>query len=301
MSQDQTFEGVPDLKNHGVQKELTIFGARTRYWEYGNPQGKPMVLIHGFRGDHHGLEFIAQHLQNFKVIVPDLPGFGKSEPLPRIQHSLETFASWLEEFIAALQLGQKTRLVGHSFGSIVCSYYAMCRPAMLHTLTLINPISEPALQGQQRFMSTLAEFYYAAGAALPDHAGFAVLRAPLITRISSEFMMKNHDRDLRTFINSQHDAYFSAFSSRTSLLETYQASIQHTASEYATAIRVPTLMVVAEKDDLGTLTTQQEMFEKLPCGTLEIVPDVGHLVHYETPRKAAELITRFNTAQESAQ
>lgn len=301
MSQEQTFENVPVLKNHGVQKELTVFGARTRYWEYGNPQGEPMVLIHGFRGDHHGLEFLAQHLQKFKVIIPDLPGFGKSEPLPHIQHSLETFAGWLEEFVAALRLGRKIRLVGHSFGSIVCSYFAMCRPATIHTLTLINPISEPALQGQQRLMSMLAEFFYGAGATLPTRAGFAILRAPLITRISSEFMMKNQDRDLHTFINYQHHAYFSAFSSRTALLETYQASIHHTASEYATAIRVPTLMIVAEKDDLGTLTTQQQMFEKLCCGMIEIIPDVGHLIHYETPRKAAEVITRFNTAQESAQ
>ncbi|WP_346845393.1 alpha/beta hydrolase [uncultured Rothia sp.] len=287
------FESAPEQFSSGTQKTVKIFGARTRFWEYGNPDGATLVLIHGFRGDHHGLELIAGYLSDFRVIVPDLPGFGKSEALPAIKHSLSSFAGWLNTFTEKILPHQTFDLVGHSFGSIICSYFAASRPEKIKRLILINPISEPALEGNQKIMSYLAEAYYELGARLPQALGFPLLRSKIVTLISSKFMAKNSDPALQRFIDGQHLAYFGAFSSRTALLEAYQTSISETAAHFAPVLSIPTLMIVAECDDLGTLQTQQAMAQNISHCTLKIIPHVGHLIHYETPQTAAKLIRDF--------
>ena len=317
-------EGVPGPLIPGTGHEARI-GAdaqavTTRYWQYGEGMGSgsfpegcyPVLLIHGFRGDHHGLEIIANYLlkliPNVSIISPDLPGFGRSADLPESapgEDSIDAYVAWLQDFVERTNpLGLPLHVVGHSFGSILTSAFAAAHPASLARLSLINPISEPALEGSQRVASRLASLYYRAGAALPEKIGYPLLRSQLITRLSSEVMMRTKDRAMRRFINGQHAAYFGSFGSRRGVLSAYEASITHTAAEYAAAIRVPVQMLVAEDDDLGTPETARAMYATLtsrnlpapsaaPRERLDMIPEVGHLIHYETPHLAAELIADF--------
>ena len=319
-------EGVPGPLIPGTRHDALIGdGAQavmTRYWQYGKgmndgtfPEGSyPVLLVHGFRGDHHGLEIIANYLlkliPNVSIISPDLPGFGRSADLPESapgEDSIDAYVAWLQDFVERTNpLGLPLHVVGHSFGSIVTSAFAAAHPASLALLSLINPISEPALEGSQRVASRLASLYYRAGAALPEKIGYPLLRSQLITRASSEVMMRTKDRAMRRFINGQHAAYFGSFGSRRGVLSAYEASIAHTAAEYAAAIRVPVQMLVAEDDDLGTPETARAMYatltsRNLPVSSsgarerLDMIPEVGHLIHYETPHLAAELIADFAT------
>jgi len=276
-----------------------------------------VLLVHGFRGDHHGLEIIANYLlkliPNVSIISPDLPGFGRSADLPENAQggdNINAYVAWLNDFVKHTNPAREDaqplplHLVGHSFGSIVTSAFAAAHPNSLALLSLINPISEPALEGSQRVASRLASLYYRAGAALPEKIGYLLLRSQLITRASSEVMMRTKDKAMRRFINGQHAAYFGSFGSRRGVLSAYEASITHTAAEYAAAIRVPVQMLVAEDDDLGTPETARAMYatlssRNLPASSsgarerLDMIPEVGHLIHYETPRRAAELIADF--------
>ena len=317
-------EGVPGPLIPGTGHEARI-GAdaqavTTRYWQYGEGMGSgsfpegcyPVLLIHGFRGDHHGLEIIANYLlkliPNVSIISPDLPGFGRSGDLSESapgEDSIDAYVAWLQDFVERTNpLGLPLHVVGHSFGSILTSAFAAAHPASLALLSLINPISEPALEGSQRVASRLASLYYRAGAALPEKIGYPLLRSQLITRASSEVMMRTKDKAMRRFINGQHAAYFGSFGSRRGVLSAYEASITHTAAEYAAAIRVPVQMLVAEDDDLGTPETARAMYatltsRDLPATStgarerLDMIPEVGHLIHYETPHLAAELIADF--------
>lgn len=291
---EKTFETAPTSVPYGIEQSLMIRGSRTRYWEYGTLDGPLLVLIHGFRGDHHGLQYIAAHLQKYRVIIPDLPGFGRSEELPHTTHNIHGYTSWLHELLTHLAPPEQIHLIGHSFGSIICSHYLASTGSPLMGLTLINPISQPALESSKKAMSILAQGYYTAGKKLPKSLGTALLKNSLITRITSEFMMKNHDPQLRVIINGQHHAYFSAFSSRTALAEAYTASVTHTAAECIHNVRIPVQMIVAECDDLGTMKTQQAMWQAVTRGRFDVIPQVGHLIHYETPARAVHLITDFH-------
>ncbi|WP_035483792.1 alpha/beta fold hydrolase [Algoriphagus marincola] len=86
------------------------------FFEKGS--GQPVVLIHGFCEVGAMWEDFAQELsQSFRVLCPDLPGFGKS-PLPKPQISLEETAVMLEEWMEEHSI-QDPMIIGHSLGGYV--------------------------------------------------------------------------------------------------------------------------------------------------------------------------------------
>ncbi|MGO4535251.1 alpha/beta fold hydrolase [Leifsonia sp. 2MCAF36] len=303
---------------------LRILGSTTRFWDYGDPDATTtLVLVHGFRGDHHGLEPVVAQLEGVRMVSPDLPGFGASTPMTEAPHDIDGYGRWLGEFVAGLDLpaGGRLVLLGHSFGSIVvagslaaASQAAGSQAAASQTATsqaaaasqtagplaarpdavvLVNPIGQPALEGPRGIATRLAIFYYWLAAVLPERLGFALLRNRVIVRAMSVAMAKTRDASLRRWIHDQHDRYFSAFSDRGVVLEAFRASVSHDVSEYAARVPEPTLLVAAEKDDITPIAAEYRLQTLFPQAELVVIPDVGHLIHYETPVTAAEAIRRF--------
>jgi pimeloyl-ACP methyl ester carboxylesterase len=273
------------------RRDVEILGGRTAYWVYGPADAAITVLaVHGFRGDHHGLEPVVAFLDGIRVISPDLPGFGQTPPLPGRTHTLQTYADWLRELAAAV--APEAIVLGHSFGSIV-SAAAVAGGLPTERLILVNPIGAPALEGPRGILTRLAVFYYWAGAKLPRALGEAVLRSRVIVRVMSVSMAKTRDRRLRAFIHGQHDAYFSDFADRDVLRDAFVASVSHDVRRYAPAISQPTLLIAADRDDITPIAAQRHLQGLFPEAELVEIGGVGHLIHYEKPQQAAAAVTRF--------
>lgn len=267
----------------------------TDYWIYNkNPKLPVIVMIHGFRGTHHGLDLIAKKLDKFQVIVPDLPGFGISQPL-KGEHSVENYVKWLKKFIDELKLPEPPILLGHSFGSIIASYYAKKFPSTIKKLILVNPIGAPALQGPKAIMTKLALFYYQLGCVLPEKAATIWLSAKPIVMIMSVTMAKTKDKPTRKYIHAQHLAHFSEFTNRQVVSEAFEASVKNNVREVASDIAIQTLLIAGDQDDITPLSKQLELAEIFPDAKIETINDVGHLTHYETPAEVAEYIIKFTT------
>lgn len=250
-------------------------------------------MVHGFRGTHHGLQKIIDKLPDFHIIVPDLPGFGDSMPLAGQTHSLENYVRFLDKFISKLSLAQPPVLLGHSFGSIVASHFAAQFPEHISKLILVNPIGAPALAGPRAILTRLAIMYYWLGRKLPRGAAHKWLANPLIVKIMSVTMAKTTDKQLLRYIHEQHLQHFSTFANPKVVAEAFRASVSHDVSQVARTIKVPTLLIAGEKDDITPLEKQQVLAGKNALFQLKIIPDAGHLIHYETPDLAASLIARF--------
>jgi pimeloyl-ACP methyl ester carboxylesterase len=274
----------------------TVLGSTTSWWEYGDPDSRTtIVLVHGFRGDHHGLEPVVAHLDGYRLVAPDLPGFGESEPLA-IAHDIPGYSAWLRGFVDAVVPGGRAIILGHSFGSIVSSA-AVAEGLETPALILVNPIAAPALAGPRGVLTRLAVFYYWAAAALPERIGFAVLRNRIIVRIMSEAMAKTRERRLRSWIHSQHQQYFSLFASRRVVLEAFRASVSSDVSMVAARVEAPTLLIAAERDDITPVAAQHRLQRLFVDARLEVIPSVGHLIHYEVPAEAAGFIDDFLTGR----
>jgi pimeloyl-ACP methyl ester carboxylesterase len=287
---------VPATKDRAVARTVSLETGEAAYWEYPAERpgaGTDLLFVHGFRGDHHGLDLLARALPEHRIIAPDLPGFGASPPFQGREHSVESYAAFVGEFAAAVGLGSGAVLLGHSFGSIIASHYLAARPDSFAAAVLVNPISEPALKGPRALASRLAEFYYYLGSRLPERAGLQLLKHPAIVRVMSMMMAKTKDPGLRRYIHGQHAAYFSAFANRAVVLESFRASISHDVVEAAPGLDLPVLLIAGAKDDLGSVSSQRQLAARIPGARLEIIDGVGHLIHYEAPGTAARMISGF--------
>lgn len=277
------------------RREAQILGSTTAYWVYGDDghdgQDVPTVIaVHGFRGEHHGLEPVVAYLSGVRLISPDLPGFGETPPIPGRAHDLSLYSGWLSEF--ARTVATDAVILGHSFGSIV-SAAAVAGGLRTPRLILINPIGAPALEGPKGVLTRLAVLYYSLGAKLPERIGTLLLRNPLIVRVMSIAMAKTRDPALRRFIHDQHDTYFSRFADRDVLHDAFVTSVSHDVRAFAGVIDVPTLLIAAQRDDITPIEAERRLATMFPDAELVEIADVGHLIHYETPAEAAGAIRRF--------
>jgi len=268
---------------------VAILGSSTRFWDYGDRDADTtLVLVHGFRGDHHGLEPVISFLPGVHVVAPDLPGFGASAPMPG-EHSIDGYAAWLRRFAEAVALPADVVVVGHSFGTIVASK-ALADGFPASRAVLLNPIASPALEGPNALGTRLSSLYFGLGAALPERIGNALLQSRVITRGAGAFLAKTKDPALRRWIHNQHDRYFSGYANRRVVVEAFHASVDHDITEWADRLTLPVHLVAAEHDDITTLADVRKLADLLPDATLAVLRDVGHLVHYEKPKEAAEQI-----------
>ena len=255
-------------------------------------QRKTIVMIHGFRGTHHGLAKVAAHLpSSYNIIIPDIPGFGEGEALD--DYSLDSYVAWLHRFITSLHATQPPILLGHSFGSIIAATYAKRYPETIQKLVLVNPIGVPALEGPRAILTKLAQFHYWLGRKLPPKIAMRWLSAKPVMFIMSTTMTKTPNKQLRKWIHHQHYRHFSSFHSAESVSQAFTTSVSHNVRDVAAAITVPTALIVGERDDITPLDKQYELHELFPSSSLHVINNVGHLTHYETPEEVASVTHAF--------
>lgn len=275
-----------------MEHRVTIDGVEAAYWEFNPGKEKTLVFVHGFRGTHHGLLKIAEFLPEYRLIIPDLPGFGVSEALYS-EHSIANYTRWLYIFRTAVDRHPNSYIIGHSFGSIIASHYAATYPRTVNKLVLINPIGSPALKSEQRAVTQLAILYYWLGRKLPASAARRWISMKPATKATSVVMRKTKDKNIRRYIDQQHYAHFSSFASPAQLAEAFRASVTHDVSQVAEHLHIPTLLIAGEKDAITSLKKQRSLHGRIAGAKLVVIPRVGHLTHYETPDQVAAAIRAF--------
>lgn len=117
---------------------LSVEGTRTHYLDI-NPQGsKTVVILHGWASSVSFWLPVTRLLSpHWRIILPDLPGFGLTPPIDSTP-DIPEYTHFVRSFTQKLSL-KKFVLVGHSFGGQIALDYALKHPADLTTLILIAP------------------------------------------------------------------------------------------------------------------------------------------------------------------
>jgi pimeloyl-ACP methyl ester carboxylesterase len=275
-----------------IRRTIEIDGSLSVYFEYPgvDVDAATLVMIHGYRGNHRGLEAIAAGLSRYRILIPDLPGFGESSPL-QSEHSVQAYSNWLNSFLKALNLESTAHLMGHSFGSLVVGFYATQHSP--RSISLVNPVSIPALEGPRAALTNLTKLYYALASFAPRFAGEWLLRNKIAVMVMSVVMAKTKQNQLRRWIHNQHLANFSDFASVEVATEGYDASISTDLSKLAPSIKAPVLVVAATLDDITDIESQRRVSKLYSNVTYREIENVGHLVHYEAPEQASVFISEF--------
>lgn len=117
-----------------IELQSTRF-QKTYYLKAG--KGPALMLVHGFAEDHRIWQKQVSFLQhNFTVIVPDLPGSGKSY-LPGETMSMDLLAAYLLEILDQEEI-QQIQLYGHSMGGYAALAFAEKYASRLLSMGLIH-------------------------------------------------------------------------------------------------------------------------------------------------------------------
>ena len=121
-----------------VKKAALVDDLNWPYLEGGSSSGPPLVLIHGFGGDKDNWSLYAPHIgKHYRLICPDLPGFGENDRSIELDHSIAAQTVRLLGFLDALGI-EKCHLAGNSMGGYIALQMALNRPERLLSLTLLN-------------------------------------------------------------------------------------------------------------------------------------------------------------------
>src|SRR3989338_7668915 len=132
---------------------ITVNGKRLHYEEKGS--GEPILFVHGWPASIKSLYRLYQIAsQNYRAIIIDLPGFGKSDN-PDPDWGVAEYAKFLVEFIDRLNL-KPVIFFGHSFGGALGIYIASNYPNYIKRLILCGASykrTSPSTTKISRFLS----------------------------------------------------------------------------------------------------------------------------------------------------
>ena len=127
------------------EKIIRVHSHRVFYRVTG--KGSPIIILHGWLSSSRAWVTLQKLLssQGFKVIVPDLPGFGQS-PLPNPEGwEINDYTQWVKDFVEALkeskELEKPFTLVGHSFGGRIAIKIA-ARNSLLEAMNISPKLKE---------------------------------------------------------------------------------------------------------------------------------------------------------------
>lgn len=109
-------------------------------WAYldSGGSGEPLVLVHGFGADKDNWNRLARQLRGrFRIIAPDLPGYGESDAPLGARYRVQDEVERLHAFLAALGV-TRAHLAGNSMGGYIAALYAATYPTNTASLWLIN-------------------------------------------------------------------------------------------------------------------------------------------------------------------
>ena len=149
---------------------LTLLGgARVAFGDAG--AGPPLVLVHGSPAEGRAWGRVARHLADFRVLTPDLPGYGGSAAL-----SGRAGTAAMARAVAAVieTVAEPVWLAGHSYGGNVALHAALATRTRIKGLVLFEPVffRALALTGERVHLDAAADHFtdYVRRVESGDHA-----------------------------------------------------------------------------------------------------------------------------------
>lgn len=267
----------------GMQRRSAYIKSQKIVWfEGGNPNGEPVLLLHGFASNKENWILLMPFLiKRYRLFIPDLPGWGESdfeanEPYS-IAHQIERISKW-----TSLYLPDEFHVVGSSMGGGLAALLTLKNQDQILSLTLMNALGafgneqtyfEQELQqgrnhlipsrliGVVQMMSTVTSYHRWA---------MAALLAPVMYQ---ELIARRHVNQ-HLFHQLLHDAPSDTF-------------------DGMSKIKVPTFIFWGEDDQILHSSAAYTFKQLIPHAEVTVLRGVGHLPMLEQPTVTARGLQKF--------
>ncbi|GJE44029.1 alpha/beta fold hydrolase BchO [Methylobacterium soli] len=274
-----------DWPNRAASRFVQASGLRWHVQEMGPPEAPAIVLVHGTGAATHSWRGLMPRLaERFRVVAPDLPGHGFSDPLPQGRLSLPGMAAALGELLRHLGCAPQVA-IGHSAGAAILARLALDGGIDPRLLVSINGALKPfpgmagiLFPGMARilFLNPVTPRLFAWSA---DTA--AVER--LIRGTGSSLDRAGLDLYRRLFRKTGHIA------GALGMMANWQLdALDRDLPKLCGRV----LLIVGTNDKAILPDTAFAVRDRLPDARVETVRGLGHLAHEEAPDRVAGLILR---------
>lgn len=271
-----------DWPNREASRFVEASGLRWHLQEMGPANAPIALLLHGTGAATHSWSGLAPLLaQHFRVIAPDLPGHGFSDPLPAGRLSLPGMAAAVHDLLAELS-AEPALVVGHSAGAAILVRLCLdgLRPRLLVALNgALTPfpgvasVLFPSL-ARLLFLNPVTPRIFAWSADRP-----AVER--LIRGTGSRLDARSLELYRRLFRHPGHVAGALGMMANWDL-----AGLDRNIC----TLSVPTLLVVGGDDKAISPETAFALKDRLSDARVILLRNLGHLAHEEAPDRVADTI-----------
>ncbi|HVL99146.1 MAG TPA: alpha/beta hydrolase [Egibacteraceae bacterium] len=234
-----------------------VAGLRWHAVVAGRSSARPVVVLHGWGAAGEAQLPAARLLaSSLRVLVPDLPGFGRSEQpshVPTLPELADALAGWM----TAMGLAPAV-VVGNSMGCQVLAHLAARHPDQVDAVVLQGPTIDAGARTVLRQAARLAH--------------------------GSRF-----ERPSLGWVQARGVRQAGVGRLMTTLRHALDDRIEETVAEVA----CPLLVVRGSRDPLVTQQWAETVACRAPRGELRVVPGPGHCMVYSAPLELARLVRGF--------
>jgi len=243
---------------------VEVDGCKTRLRRGG--AGAPLLYLHGASGAPAILPFMEKLAQRFDVLVPEHPGYGKSDE-PEWLENIHDMAYFYLDFLKQLALSNLT-VVGSSMGGWIAMEMAVRDTSRLKALVLSSPV----------------------GVAAPG------VRAADTFLMSPEDLVRNlfHDQKLAQARLAQPEDIDVSLKNRHTTARLAWEPRYHDPflPKWLHRIDVPVKLVWGREDRIVPVGLSQELKRLIPRAEIHILENCGHLPHVEKADEFVEIVCR---------
>lgn len=247
-----------------------VDGVRLHYLEWGEPTRPPLVLLHGYTGNAYAWQPVAPELAgHFRVIAPDLPGHGDSDPLAE-GYTIQGYVAVLDRFIDRLGLG-RFDLVGLSMGGRVGLVYAAEKPDRVGRLVIVDIGPEISRRWSQRQTEPEPESF----GSVEEVAERLRRGNPYITADYARFIAAHS-------LRRRPDGRY-VWKWDPALRQGVRAVPEIDYWDVLKRVRCPTLVLRGEESPILDQDVAERMVQVLPNGWLRVVRRAAHTLQEDNP------------------
>jgi pimeloyl-ACP methyl ester carboxylesterase len=265
--------------------QITVEGRRIAYATEG--QGAPLLLLHGALFDHRlWAPTIPYLIGHFRVVSPDLPGYGRSQPLDE-----DNSPDVLIRLMAGLMTGLRMVpgfVAGAGFGGGIALGLAARHPERVRGLVAVGTL------GVEHWPGTAQARLARAARGLP---GALALSMRLTPRGQARRFLRGALGDKQIADDAlveQIAATLRSSTARRTLIRTIRGLDKwRFVMRQLGGINAPALLVWGERDAVYGLSAAERLRHAIPGAQLVTLAGAGHLLTIERPAELAELMRRF--------
>jgi 3-oxoadipate enol-lactonase len=239
-------------------------------------KGSPLFLLHSLLSDRASFDAVAPELSKaYRVIVPELPGFGKSHA---VGGGLADVADRIAEAVKDGAAGEAAIVLGNGYGGFVALQMAIRHPGIATKLVLADCGAAFSEAGREAFRNMAAASKAKGLSAITDVA-MRRLFAPEFQAAHPDLMADRR----AAFLQTDPEVFQAACAALAEL------DLRPQLKE----VKVPVLVLVGEHDEATPPPMSHELAAGLPQARLTIIPGCAHVPQLQSPRIFLDAIGDF--------